>query len=271
MTILRDPSTVFFPTITFTRRQAIHLARAGHQASGLWEQLLNNERTELGAASHLARRRRRLSLEEGLRRKRLHLRQLHDALPLGGRVDLRRVAARMPSSARRTTSPTFWFLGVRRTAGRVDYLARAKARDRFDAVPPSTREHESVLRSRKRRASFVSSLPSTTLSTSSSTALRAALFEESAPPPDELTDEVAELRRRSVGVTEASAAQRHAQKELGKQRRRDRKIGLPVQSSRQGTPAAEERWNRTPLPRPKAAERRGGEAQDKREGAAKGC
>ena len=100
------------------------------------------------------------------------------------------------------------------------------------------------------------------------------LFEESAPPSDELTDEVAELRRRSVEVTEASAAQRETRKEQGKQKRRDRKAaGLSRRHT--GAPAAEvttmskaaERRRRKP--RAKGKSRRGvdGDAENAGSGA----
>ena len=73
------------------------------------------------------------------------------------------------------------------------------------------------------------------------------LFEQSAPPPDELTDDIAELRRRSVEVTQASAAQRKTQKEQGKQRRRDRKAaGLSRRPT--GKPAAEGGGSRRATP-----------------------
>jgi hypothetical protein len=45
-------------------------------------------------------------------------------------------------------------------------------------------------------------------------------FEETAPPPEELAEEVEELRRRSAEVTEAGDAARAAKKEAGKARRR---------------------------------------------------
>ena len=176
MTILREPVDRVLSHYHFHAQAGDPPgSRGATKLRGLWEQLLNNERTELGGPDET------ISLGEDAdviprgraAAKALHLRQLHDALPLGGRVHLRRVASRCP----RAREGQHRRLLVRRgqgTAGRVDCLARAKARHRFDAVLPSTREHEASSDRGNVAPSFVSSSPSTTPSTSSSTALRAS-------------------------------------------------------------------------------------------------
>ena len=245
---------MFFPTITFTLRQAIHPARAAPSSfGGCGSRLLNNERTELGGPDETISLEEDadVSLEEGLRRRLCIYDNFMTRFLWGGESIYGELPSPMPSSARRTTSPTsgssgsgngwtsrFVLLGRKLGIGLMPYYLRHVSTKRPPIEETSRELRELVAEHNALDVELYR--------------FARELFEESAPPPDELTDEVAELRRRSVEVTEASAAQRKTRKEQGKQKRRDRKAaGLSRRPT--GTPAAEGGGTKSPrCPRPRS-------------------
>ena len=242
MTILRDPVDRVLSHYHFHAQAGDPPgSRGAVKLRGMWEQLLNNERTELGGPDETISlgEDADISLEEGLRRRLCIYDNFMTRFLWGGDPSTANCLS-MPSSARRTTSPTSGSSGQERLDESIVLLGRKLG----IGLMPYYLRHVSTKRppieetSRELRE-LVAEHNALDIELYR---FARELFEESAPPPDELTDEVAELRRRSVEVTEASAAQREARKEQGKQRRRDRKAaGLSRRSTQDARGGG--RWN----------------------------
>jgi len=239
LTILRDPVDRVLSHYHFHAQAGDPPgSRGAVKLRGLWEQLLNNERTELGRPDDAISlgEDADTSLEEGLRRRLCIYDNFMTRFLWGGES----IYGELPPDALERAKENvadLWFVGFRE---RLDESIVLLGRKLGIGLMPYYLRHVSTKRPTIEETSRELRELVAEHNALDIELYRFAreLFEKSAPPPDELADEVAELRRRSVEVTEASAAQRETRKELGKQRRRERKAaGLSRRGTR--TPAAE--------------------------------
>ena len=194
MTILRDPVDRVLSHYHFHAQAGDPPgSRGAVKLRGLWEQLLNNERTELGGPDETISLGgdTEFSLEEGLKRRICIYDNFMTRFLWGGDS----IYGELPPDALERAKDNiadFWFVGFRE---RLDESIVLLGRKLGIGLMPYYLRHVSTKRppieetSRELRA-LVAEHNALDIELYR---FARELFEESAPPPDELTDEVAEL------------------------------------------------------------------------------
>jgi hypothetical protein len=224
ITILRDPIDRVLSHYHFHAQAGDPPGEGGpRKLKRIWEELLSHERIEREGGQEdgvniVLPDDTEFSLEEGLRRKICIYDNFMTRFLWGGES----LYGELPPDAlerAKQNIAAFWFVGVRE---RLDESIILLGRQLGAGLMPYHLRHVSAKRpplaetSDELRA-LVAEHNAFDLELYEFARQR---FEETAPPPEELAEEVEELRRRSAEVTEAGDAARAAKKEAGKARRR---------------------------------------------------
>jgi hypothetical protein len=211
ITILREPVDRVLSHYHFHAQEGNPPGSRGHvRLRKVWEQILTNERAELGEPEAVVTLEEdaEFSLEEGLRRKLCIYDNFMTRFLWGGDS----IYGELPHDAldrAKENVADLWFAGMRE---RLDESIILLGRKLGIGLMPYNLRHVS-----KKRPALEETSPELRELVAEHNALdlelyrfARELFDESAPPPAELTDEVEELRRRSAEVTETAIAERGA-------------------------------------------------------------